>query len=545
MEDPENMDDDAGGDSDLEAELAAITAGGGRPKPVKKAAVAVPQHELDKMIADSLRDIPSDEELSGDDDDPDLLNELTELTGEDASNAEATGSESPIVNEPPSDNTAKPVQDIFLPTTSIDTAELIKSRIPMYKLAEKNAKETGDTSKARRFGRGLKTLETLLKQAQAGQPVNNDDIPPEVFLKPAQNESGEAQPSNVSSPSSPAKTPETPTTPSQNSPPAPSVASTAPESIPVSLNVDETKINILLARQREYKVAALTKKREGDHAAALQYVKMIKMFDAVLAAARQGQEVDLSDMPPPPNELPLNVMTNPDPPQTSDKGEAETQQGAGPVEPPKKAPEEPPPAPTSILEALVQRLEKYKSVEKEAKDEGNTSKARRFGRITKQYEDAIKFHKAGKPVPFDELPTPPGFGPIPVPGTTPAAAPSAPAIPPIAKATPPKPAPEKTSPPARPPLHKQESRVSGNHSNTSVMSKTIDILLIRQQEFKAAALAAKKAGEVEQAKEYLKTFKGIENLLNVAKSGLPVDLTTVSITIAVFLIIFGFFLSSN
>lgn len=39
--------------------------------------------------------------------------------------------------------------------------------------------------------------------------------------------------------------------------------------------------------------------------------------------------------------------------------------------------------------------------------------ARRFGRIVKQYEDAIKRCKAGKPVPFDELPTPPGFGPIP------------------------------------------------------------------------------------------------------------------------------------
>lgn len=37
----------------------------------------------------------------------------------------------------------------------------------------------------------------------------------------------------------------------------------------------------------------------------------------------------------------------------------------------------------------------------------------RFGRIVKQYEDAIKKHKSGKPVPFDELPTPPGFGPIP------------------------------------------------------------------------------------------------------------------------------------
>lgn len=32
---------------------------------------------------------------------------------------------------------------------------------------------------------------------------------------------------------------------------------------------------------------------------------------------------------------------------------------------------------TTVLEALTQRLDKYKSVEQAAKDEGNTSKARR------------------------------------------------------------------------------------------------------------------------------------------------------------------------
>ena len=35
--------------------------------------------------------------------------------------------------------------------------------------------------------------------------------------------------------------------------------------------------------------------------------------------------------------------------------------------------------------------------------------------ITKkqQYQDAIKSHKAGKPVDYEELPTPPGYAPIP------------------------------------------------------------------------------------------------------------------------------------
>lgn len=41
--------------------------------------------------------------------------------------------------------------------------------------------------------------------------------------------------------------------------------------------------------------------------------------------------------------------------------------------------------------------------------EENARKERMNQRIMKQYEDAIKKHKAGKPVDFDELPTPPGM----------------------------------------------------------------------------------------------------------------------------------------
>ena len=47
-----------------------------------------------------------------------------------------------------------------------------------------------------------------------------------------------------------------------------------------------------------------------------------------------------------------------------------------------------------------------------AESEGNSSKVRRYGRICKQFEDALKLHTRGKPVPLDELPTPPGFPPL-------------------------------------------------------------------------------------------------------------------------------------
>ena len=76
------------------------------------------------------------------------------------------------------------------------------------------------------------------------------------------------------------------------------------------------------------------------------------------------------------------------------------------------------PVPKSSQEALEQRLSKYQSGVESAKQEGNSSKARRMGRIVKQYEDALKALKAGKPVDFNELPVPPGYPPIPVGGAS-------------------------------------------------------------------------------------------------------------------------------
>lgn len=67
-----------------------------------------------------------------------------------------------------------------------------------------------------------------------------------------------------------------------------------------------------------------------------------------------------------------------------------------------------PSTPKTIMEALVQRLELYQKQEAAAKVDGNSRKERQMGRIIKQYQDAIKRHKAGKPFAADELPTPPG-----------------------------------------------------------------------------------------------------------------------------------------
>lgn len=60
--------------------------------------------------------------------------------------------------------------------------------------------------------------------------------------------------------------------------------------------------------------------------------------------------------------------------------------------------------------------------------------------------------------------------------------------------------------------------------------KQMLLLIARQKEFKVAALTAKKNGEIEQAKEYLKNVKRIDPLIEAAKGGLPVDLSSLPLS---------------
>lgn len=66
-----------------------------------------------------------------------------------------------------------------------------------------------------------------------------------------------------------------------------------------------------------------------------------------------------------------------------------------------------------MLEGLLQRRQKYQDSAEQAKQEGNSSKGRRMTRIVKQYDEAIKLHKAGKPFEISSLPVPIGFPPLP------------------------------------------------------------------------------------------------------------------------------------
>uniref|UniRef100_A0A182SBD0 Coiled-coil and C2 domain-containing protein 1-like n=1 Tax=Anopheles maculatus TaxID=74869 RepID=A0A182SBD0_9DIPT len=546
-DDASDPDDDA-----LEAELAAITAGlagvrKAKPKANPKGIVA-PQ-ELDAMVAASLRDVGSDDDASdGDDDDSDLLDELSAITGG------AVADEDDGSKEDVAEPTLKPSAPSRKSSSNGELVSLLKSRVVMYTQAEEGAKKAGDSGKARRFNRGLKTLKDQLRLAEAGKPVDESEIPPEVSVKlaapPKASSDDASKPSTA--PVRPAPPPPSATTafspdepgPSRSAPPVPPKRAAKPSPTPAPILQDTSanenpKLILLNERKQLYKQAALNAKKAGNNEQAMAYVKILKQFDVVIRAMENGEEVDLSRMPPPPSEINITQASQPAVPSASKakqeekvQKEAEVPSPSVPVTSAEQPAEEEEDEEenlieaSTVLEALEQRLDKYKSVEQAAKDEGNSSKARRIGRIVKQYQDAIKMHKAGKPIPIDELPTPPGYGPIPVDGPPKPAVPPAVVKKPAAPSIPPKP--QATSP-----LVPVAEPVPGTSKSSpkpvTQFDKQLNLLLERHREYKQAAIEAKKAGDLEEAKECLRVFKGLEKLIEIARAGGRVDLTTVPI----------------
>lgn len=86
------------------------------------------------------------------------------------------------------------------------------------------------------------------------------------------------------------------------------------------------------------------------------------------------------------------------------------------------------------------------------------------------------------------------------------------------------PSPRQPSQPAEPPPRLR--RTPSSSSTSSYPSGPAKIIHQLHTQYKAAALAAKKAGNKDQALQYMRTMKQIEPMLRAAESGQPVDLTT-------------------
>ncbi|KAM9378889.1 coiled-coil and C2 domain-containing protein 1B [Phaethornis superciliosus] len=563
-------------DGDLEAELAAITGEKvteGKSKPKGKA--PLPMHHIEKMAAECMKDLDEDEEEDDDQDleeDTDLLAELQEVLGAEGE----TGSceDETIAMEPSPDEAENQQPELQPQTTSLPavTSELqqtIEKRISNYRTAISNAKEASESAKIRRYERGLKTLETMLASVKKGKKINEEEIPPFVATGKSSSQAPGVEPENSGESVSvlPENKDESAVDDKQRtSQEAESLQGHAASSPTLETDLQDSSTRaILLRRQKEYKSAALKAKQQGDLEKAKEYMRAGKKFSIVLEALDSGLPIDLQNMPPSPWDLenqgnvqeackqkvPAAVGSS----QNLPAPEHQTQEASASLQQPK-----------TVLEALQQRLEKYKSAAAQAKANGDGRKGRMHERIAKQYQDAIRAHKAGRKVNFSELPVPPGFPPLPGVGgmdgdsTIAAVLESASKLAnieendeeeenetltqaPVAK----KPAqlPGKPTQVVKPitvpsavaeeessPEHlKQAASPSTLHKRESVdhlppaVREQLEFLENRKKQYVKAAIKAKKENNLEQAKMYLRTAKSFDVKIEQAKSGKLVDIS--------------------
>ncbi len=522
-----NEDDDAA----LEAELQDLMASGAREKPPgRRKAPAVPEKNLESMVAACMRDIPSDEDMSDTEDDPSLLAEL-EFLGDAEADVKSPAPPAPMAPQ----TVSYPREVEEMPLAGGDLLQTIDDRIANYTAAQARAQSADDSARARRFGRGLATLARLRRNVVDGTAVNDSDIPPAVTLK-------EAEPKANTQPTSPmqADTPSQAATEASPMEPAPHPADlqepqpkaplqpTSPAAQEESGEVSRVK-----AHREKCKATALQARSDDDKPLAFAALKAVKECDVLLKQLQAGEIFTVDVLPtvtkaPPKQSDSLQSEATGTPPAAPTRQFSRDDPIRLPDNPEDIPPADPalfgaPPPPKTVSEALEQRLLKYRQDEAKAKQEGNSAKVRRLGRICKQYENAIKLNKSGRPIPVNDLPTPPGFAPIPIgvplsaglPG--PAATAAAPAA-----ATPSRVAAAASTAPST-------SARAGSGKPKTFQEKQIALLQAQQAQFKAAALEAKKAGQIDQAKDYLRHYKGFDKVIEAAKGGLPVDLKTLPV----------------
>ncbi|XP_023575972.1 coiled-coil and C2 domain-containing protein 1A isoform X4 [Octodon degus] len=505
---------------ELEAEFLALV--GGQPAALDKlkGKGPLPMEAIEKMARLCMQDPDEEEEGTDEDDveaDDDLLAELNEVLGEEQKAVEPP---LPVAQPKPS-----------APCPGLEAT--LQDRLTLYQLAVESARQAGDSAKMRRYDRGLKTLESLLASVQKGITIDEEDIPPPVAVGKASAASHNPSPLQPGPANPPTLEPRTalegpaPTTPTS------SPGSAKPQLVPGSGPCGSGPLAQLQSLQREYKLAALHAKQQGDAAAATRHFRMAKSFDAVLEALSRGEPVDLSRLPPPPNQL------SPEPP---------SQTPQAPVPTPALAVPEVPPAPRTLLEALEQRMERYQVAAAQAKAKGDQRKARMHERIVKQYQDAIRAHKAGRAVDVAELPVPPGFPPIQGLEAPEAAQQSLVGVletamklanqdeeaeededeapkklnSPAAPTAQPKAPPSRASQPGAAPAAKAAPKGTSTRAQ-----QQLAFLEGRKKQLLQAALHAKQKNDMEGAKMHLRQAKGLEPMLEASRNGLPVDIAKV------------------
>ncbi|XP_054896875.1 coiled-coil and C2 domain-containing protein 1A [Poeciliopsis prolifica] len=550
---PDGGMDDDGNDEDLEAELLSLVGGGGkggRPQGKKgDGRSPVPMAEIERMAALCMKDLDDDDMGDEDLDDEELLAELNEVLEDDEA-------DTPAPTRPAVTSTA-PKVSVSSPSAPGGLESRLLERLDMYQKATANAKAAGETSKVRRYDRGLKTLQSMLTSVKKGKPINEEEIPPPVAIGAKSNAPAEPEPVKEREP--PALIPSPPSNQKPLREPAPETLNTKPRHLtppqkPAAAITPETPAispltpsqpdarhsevkRAVLSRQREYKMAAIQAKQSGDINLAKQHYLTAKKLDSLVEAVDRGEPMELSSLPPPPGDAVVQ-QSAPVPPQTSTKPAAAP--AAAPAPAPTQIATNNLPAPGSVAEALKQRMDIYKQAAEGAKSKGDDRKARMHQRIIKQYQDAIKAHSAGRPVNLNDLPVPPGCPPLQgsegsqqnligvLETALKIANQDADADDDDEDGQK-----EAAKPAVRPPVQKAKSPAPPGPAGSSTpklgpkAQQQVDFLLLRRQAFLRAALRSKQMKDMTGAAQHLRHAKGLEPMVTAAKSGLPVDITKI------------------
>ncbi|KTF86981.1 hypothetical protein cypCar_00015053 [Cyprinus carpio] len=559
-------------DPTLEAEFAAIVGKKPNvaPRGKKPGKAPLPMEDIAKMAEACMKDIDDDEDDSLEDDE-DLLAELQEVVDEEETEDSGTATPaSPDSAETPSAELTPASQATKVSSVPGSIEHTLEERLNLYRMAVTNAKAAGETSKARRYERGLKTLQTMLALVRKGGKIDETEIPPPVACgasggpsrppAPAASpdQHGESDSAVEISPVSAEAAPVVMDPASNTKDESSGVTSPASLSSPegehaasgTELHLDspagQPNKEVLLERQKEYRMAALKAKQAGDIDQAKMHIKTSKGFDAAIEALEKGQPVDMSSLPPPLSQA--STVTHPAPQKAVTSPSAPADSVSGPAQP------------QTVLDALEQRMAKYKEAFTQAKAGGDERKARMHDRIAKQYQSAIRAHKAGRPVNFDELPAPPVFsiGFPPIPGQK-AASPEqglaavletankltsneaeagdgeeddeegeekvkAPKVGDQNKPTlvvqPTVQKPKRTPSPS-------PDRKSKRGSLPDTAQQQLEFLEGRKKQYMKAALQAKQKNDLEQAKTLLRAAKGLDPMIEAARSGKMVDISKV------------------
>uniref|UniRef100_A0AAY3ZWV4 Coiled-coil and C2 domain-containing protein 1B n=1 Tax=Denticeps clupeoides TaxID=299321 RepID=A0AAY3ZWV4_9TELE len=453
--------------------------------------------DIERMAALCMKDL--DEEDGGDEgleDDADLLAELDEVLAGDGEGRV---------------HRALPVAPHITSSSPAGAGGLesrLLERVDMYQTAISNATAAGESSKARRYDRGLKTLQSMLSTVRKGKPINEEDIPPPVAVGGAkQAPAPQAQPIREQE-EPPAYTPTADETPSKPQlPPAPQRNRVLTPDTPVISPVTPVQANahhsgtfleiLVTTRQRQYKQAAVRAKKSGETDLAVQHLLVVKKLGSVVEALDRGEPVDVGALPPPPGHR-SSTRTRP---------VAHLPESAG------------------ALQALQQRMDKYRAVAEGSKTKGDDRKFRMHQRIVKQYQDAIRAHKAGRPVNLAELPVPPGCPPLQ--GSESGEQNFAGILDTAMKLANQDADAEEDSPDEDAAKVPQAHNSTGQNMGIDLSQQQLDFLEKRRQQFVKAALRSKQMKDMQGAAQHLRNAKGLDTMITAAKGGLPVDISKV------------------